>query len=303
MDLNIGTHMDLNIGTAFWFAARGKGYLYDCSTPSSCSLSADRSKEQLLNHEGRPLLRVGALQAAQSVGLSELIPLQRKGMEKRTCSNTACGRFSKDKCISALCGKCCKRSQIKLSNCCPVHRLTSFAHDAPSSAKQHDVEVKRAEYTSEARALLIGIGADEHLAGYGRHRTVFEKDGLEALQRELCIDQTRLWQRNLGRDDRCVADNGREAWYPYIDEEVVSLLYSLNLLDLADLRLGQGEGDKRILRDASRLIGLKTCSALVKRAIQFGTKIAKVTNVTYHGSNRRGRGDEEITAIRLDDDG
>ena len=29
------------------------------------------------------------------------------------------------------------------------------------------------------------------------------------------------------RDDRCVGDNGREGWYPYLAEEVVSLLQSL----------------------------------------------------------------------------
>lgn len=29
------------------------------------------------------------------------------------------------------------------------------------------------------------------------------------------------------RDDRCVGDNGREGWYPYLSEEVVSLLQSM----------------------------------------------------------------------------
>ena len=31
------------------------------------------------------------------------------------------------------------------------------------------------------------------------------------------------------RDDRCVGDNGREGWYPYLSEEVVSLLQSLHI--------------------------------------------------------------------------
>jgi asparagine synthetase B (glutamine-hydrolysing) len=123
---------------------------------------------------------------------------------------------------------------------------------------------------------------------------VFERGGAAALIEEMQVDQTRLWQRNLGRDDRCVSDTGREAWFPYLDEELVSLLQSLNLKDIADMSMGQGEGDKLILRDAARLIGLTQCTTLVKRAIQFGTKIAKLTNVECYGSHRKGKGCDSI---------
>jgi hypothetical protein len=51
-----------------------------------------------------------------------------------------------------------------------------------------------------------------------------------------------------------------------------------------------GEGDKKVLRDAAKAIGLLRTSDLVKRAIQFGTRVAKHTNVKYHGSNRKGKG-------------
>ena len=48
------THMDLNIGTAFWFASRGRGYLINASNGGGDSL------EELynVNAYGRPLLRV-----------------------------------------------------------------------------------------------------------------------------------------------------------------------------------------------------------------------------------------------------
>lgn len=85
---------------------------------------------------------------------------------------------------------------------------------------------------------------------------------------------------------RCVSDHGRECWFPFIDEEVVKLLKDLPMNAIADLDLDPGIGDKAILRGAARLLGLNQCTLLVKRAIQFGTRIAMHTNVMYHGSNR-----------------
>jgi hypothetical protein len=102
-------------------------------------------------------------------------------------------------------------------------------------------------YVSTCKALLVGLGADEQLAGYGRHRTTFLQGGYEALCDEMNKDLSRLWQRNLGRlvtavfihvsvrdkllirDDRCVADHGREAWFPYLDEEFVEYIQSIPL--------------------------------------------------------------------------
>jgi hypothetical protein len=57
---------------------------------------------------------------------------------------------------------------------------------------------------------------------------------------------------------------------------------------------GPGVGDKKILREAAKSIGINTSSEFVKRAIQFGTRVAKHTNVKYHGSHRKGSGTSKL---------
>jgi asparagine synthetase B (glutamine-hydrolysing) len=41
-------------------------------------------------------------------------------------------------------------------------------------------------YTSTARVLLNGLGSDELLGGYGRHRTAFTQGGWQAVIDEVC---------------------------------------------------------------------------------------------------------------------
>ena len=53
-------------------------------------------------------------------------------------------------------------------------------------------------------------------------------------------------------------------------------------------------GDKKILRDAARHLGLEQGAELVKRAIQFGSLASKQTSVEYFGSRRKGKGTSKI---------
>jgi len=48
-----------------------------------------------------------------------------------------------------------------------------------------DPEAQPEPYTSLARVLLNGLGADELLGGYGRHRTAFKAGGWPAVIEEV----------------------------------------------------------------------------------------------------------------------
>lgn len=145
-------------------------------------------------------------------------------------------------------------------------------------------------FTSEAKVLLVGIGADEFMGGYSRHRNAYNQGGIEALTSELVKDQGRLWTRNLGRDDRSIADHGREARFPFLDESVLAYIRSLPLRDVCDMDQPAGYGDKKILRQVAGYLGLDSCRALPKRAIQFGSRIAQHCARHTYGSHRRGSG-------------
>ncbi|XP_042586421.1 asparagine synthetase domain-containing protein 1-like [Cyprinus carpio] len=133
-------------------------------------------------------------------------------------------------------------------------------------------------YTSEAKVVLTGIGADEQLAGYSRHRVRFKNSGLEGLIKELAMELGRISSRNLGRDDRIIGDHGKEARFPYLDEDVVSFLNGLPVSEKADLSLPRGVGEKLLLRLAAVELGLGLSALLPKRAMQFGSRIAKLEN-------------------------
>lgn len=97
------------------------------------------------------------------------------------------------------------------------------------------------------------------------------------LSEEMKLDMQRIWKRNLGRDDRCIADNGKEvcqivsnssisffgsffqlimhllyvfqARFPFLDEDVIRTLLDIPLWEIADLNQPSGIGDKKILRE------------------------------------------------------
>lgn len=241
-------------------------------------------------------------------------------------TGSGCASPAHHSCALHMCRVCCVSATTSVPAKCPVHRVPKSTE--PSSTRPPRIQLgthkcddavspsSRVLVRTAARVFLSGLGADEQLAGYGRHRTAFRHGGWFGLQRELSIDSGRLWIRNLGRgagwgvwghrsfplylrfppafvpaDDRVWSDHAREVRTPFLDEGVVELLRALPLPLLCDLRLPPGVGDKRLLRVAGRMLGLGRSATLVKRAIHFGSRIAKQSNVSCFGSNRAARGD------------
>jgi len=153
--------------------------------------------------------------------------------------------------------------------------------------------IREARYTSTARVLLSGLGADEIFAGYSRHAAAFARGGFHDLADELELDFNRIGSRNLGRDDRMMSHWGKEVRYPYLDEEFVLFALDLPVWEKAGFRTEKGipkhyeglmtvngpedlEPAKMLLRLAMWDLGMKRAASERKRAIQFGAKTAKM---------------------------
>ncbi|KAJ2553126.1 hypothetical protein EV175_003048 [Coemansia sp. RSA 1933] len=148
-----------------------------------------------------------------------------------------------------------------------------------------DLSYSRQPYTGAARVLLLGMGADEQLGGYSRHRTAWDRGGWQELGAEIQIDVQRIATRNLGRDDRVVSDNSKESRYPFLDANVVRFLSQTPLDRKMDMRYSRGIGEKLLLRLLAYRLGLTKACMLAKRAIQFGARTAKMESGQTKGQD------------------
>ncbi|RDA95950.1 hypothetical protein CP533_5814 [Ophiocordyceps camponoti-saundersi (nom. inval.)] len=145
------------------------------------------------------------------------------------------------------------------------------------------------EYSTTARVLLSGLGADELFGGYLRHATAFSRQGYRGLAEELRLDVERLGRRNLGRDDRVMAHWAREVRFPYLDEALVRWAIESPVWDKCDFaNAGPDSGveaGKRVLRLLAEELGMARVAMEKKRAIQFGARTAKMESGKTKGTS------------------
>ena len=169
-----------------------------------------------------------------------------------------------------------------------------------SAVKKVDPLLYRSEtwVKSDSKVVFSGLGADENFGGYARYKTAFERGGVLEMENEMAMDLDRLWHRNMGRDDRAISANGKETRFPFLDTNLMSFLgLRVRSQDLVDFSAFRGLGDKKLLRElAMQGFGIQFASQVEKRAIQFGTKIAKATNIQKFGSNRKANGKAKYKA-------
>ncbi|KAG6831260.1 hypothetical protein H0H92_011770 [Tricholoma furcatifolium] len=140
-------------------------------------------------------------------------------------------------------------------------------------------EAEAVPYTSSAHVLLNGLGSDELLGGYGRHRTAYNTGGWQAVIEEvpqLQLEIDRIPTRNLGRDDRVISSHGKETRHPFLSLTVLNFLANLPVHHKMDPRADVGLGDKMLLRLAAWKLGLTEASQRKKRAMQFGSHSARM---------------------------
>ena len=259
------TLMDFNISSALWFGSRAKervlnpSFAEDAEWPNlEKKIIASESVESAAENR-RPKKCPDSI-IKESVG--KCLVCDRKK--------------AKPGCLANACKICCRSTD------CPAHTPIAAVHSEPYSVANFiSPYIQEDNTSSDCRLLLIGHGADELFGGYGRHETRSKRIGLVGLRKEMLLDLSRLWRRNLGRDDRVLSDHGRDARHPFLDERVVSELskYSIERMEPVE---GQ---NKVVLRKLAReMLGLENACNFRKRAIQFGTRLASGSGKATKGT-------------------
>ncbi|GAA5889240.1 hypothetical protein JCM6882_000684 [Rhodosporidiobolus microsporus] len=227
------TVMDLSIGIAFWFAARGQGILSQYSSDPSTS-SADLPPPTPHHSRARVLF--------SGLGADELL-----------------GGYSRH-----------RKAFNQPPPPAPPHKALSSLSLSSSPTMKSSLLSSTKSSSASPPAAPVPASTSPSTEPQPPH------NNWSAFLSELQLDLDRLPTRNLGRDDRIVSSHGKEARYPFLAGHVVDFLARQPVWLKADLRLPEGSGDKMLLRLLAKKLGLSGVASLRKRAIHFGAATAKI---------------------------
>jgi len=130
--------------------------------------------------------------------------------------------------------------------------------------------------------VLVGSGADEQLGGYARFSTIYKMKGIKGISDEISMEMARIGKRNLGRDDRVGMSNGKSIFAPFLEENFVKWLNGVPTALKTGFSIGKE--NKFLLRSALKKLGVvENLANSSKRAMQFGSRIAKLEKRTEKG--------------------
>ncbi|KAJ0420174.1 asparagine synthase-domain-containing protein [Aspergillus carlsbadensis] len=180
-------------------------------------------------------------------------------------------------------------TEMDLSIACALY----FAARGQGTAiESQRADAKPYPYKTPARVLLSGLGADELFAGYARHGMAFARSGFKGLIDEIDLDVGRLGKRNLGRDNRVIAHWGREARFPFLDEDFVAWVVQTPVWEKCGFGVPGSSpvdsginSEKKALRLLALNLGLSNVAREKKRAIQFGSRTAKMEKGKSKGTD------------------
>ncbi|KAI0202346.1 asparagine synthase-domain-containing protein [Astrocystis sublimbata] len=271
-----------------------------------CTMLARLTHELVPLGQGLDLINV-AFENPRQVALEAQQPHLRASDHYEGCPDRASGRKVFEELKSSCPGRCWRFIAVNVSfEEAMAHkaRVLSliYPHDTEmdlsiafalyfAARGTGDCYVDQAEWqpsppstSTSARVLLSGLGADELFGGYSRHDAAFKRAGYRGLIDELHLDVSRIGQRNLGRDDRIMAHWGREVRFPYLDEEFVKFTIGSPVWEKCDFQNefhpAVIDPAKRALRLLADQLKLPIASRLKKKAIQFGSRTAKIESTT-----------------------
>lgn len=161
----------------------------------------------------------------------------------------------------------------------------SFLQYNPSYSNEIKDHYIAEDYISPASMFFVGSSIDEQLGGYSSHKACWRKSGTRGVFEEISFLMRRLSTRNLGRDDRVYSHHGRDLKLPYLDFDFVSYLNQLPVGLKMNLDEPVEIGPKKLLRELAFRWGLQETSRRVKKALQFGSRIANLENSQEKGDD------------------